>query len=101
MKKLPNLYKNNSKIPNKNQKEVNITASKVEIEKLDKEEYDVNKKIDDIFSSPRYVYKAEVNIELIDGKNIKKTIIGRTNNSLITIDDELINVNKISKIDFI
>ena len=61
----------------------------------------VSSKIKDIFNSPSYVYKADVIIEMNDGQSLKKTIIGRTNNSLITIDDELIDVSKISKIDFL
>ena len=44
---------------------------------------------------------ANVSIKLTDGTTQEKTIIGRTNNSLITIDDELIDVSKISQIDFL
>ena len=101
MKILPNLYKNKGKITNKNQ---NSTVLK---EKLDSvinvvvdNEKNINGKIRDIFNSPSYVYKSDVNITLNDGTNLKKTIIGRTNNSLITIDDELIDVSKITQIDF-
>ena len=61
----------------------------------------VNRQIKDIFSSPNFVYKANVSIKLVDGTTQEKTIIGRTNNSLITIDDELIDVSKISQIDFL
>ena len=46
-------------------------------------------------------HKANVSIKLTDGTTQEKTIIGRTNNSLITIDDELIDVSKISQIDFL
>ena len=42
-----------------------------------------------------------VSIKLVDGTTQEKTIVGRTNNSLITIDDELIDVSKISQIDFL
>ena len=38
---------------------------------------------------------------LKNNKEIKKTIIGRTNNSLITMDDELIDVSSITKIDLL
>ena len=61
----------------------------------------VNRQIKDVFSSPNFVYKANVSIKLTDGTTQEKTIIGRTNNSLITIDDELIDVSKISQIDFL
>lgn len=107
MKKiLPNLYKGKvANNVNKNQKQTvlskienNITNVVVNDEAEDK---GINRKIKDIFNSPNYVYKANVSIIMNDGETFKKTIIGRTNNSLITIDDELIDVSKISQIDFL
>lgn len=103
-KKLPNLYKGVVKNPVKNQKQAILNTNKDELkveENTIGEEKNVNRKIKDIFNSPNYVYKANVSIIMQDGENIKKTIIGRTNNSLITIDDELIDVSKISQIDFL
>lgn len=105
MKKiLPNLYKGKI-FENKNQNKTVIEKVKENVKNVVEEENvdstSINRKIKDIFSSPSYVYKADVSIVLNDGSSIKKTIIGRTNNSLITIDDELINVNDISQIDFI
>ena len=100
MKKiLPSLYKGKNNINSKNQKQGIISEKIKEI----KEEYSkpIENQINDIFHSPSYIYKADVSITYNDGENIKKTIIGRTNNSLITIDDELIDVSKISKIDFL
>lgn len=105
MKKiLPSLYKGRVKNNNKNQKEA--VLSKIEeiknVVTTDEEEVKpVKKQIKDIFSSPNYVYKADVSIIMNDGEELKKTIIGRTNNSLITIDDELIDVSKITQIDFL
>ena len=99
MKKiLPNLYKGKVKI-NKNQKESVFEA----VEKVPEinEEKNVDSQIKDIFSSANYVYKADVQINTTDGETLKKTIIGRTNNSLITMDDELIDVSKIERIDFL
>ena len=60
---------------------------------------DVNKKINDIFKSPRYIYRANVDIKLKD-RTIKKKIIGKKNNNLITIDNELIPISDIIDIDF-
>lgn len=101
MKILPNLYKNKGKVTSKNQ---NSAVLKEKIESVTNvvvdNEKNINGKIRDIFNSPNYVYKSDVNITLNDGKKLKKTIIGRTNNSLITIDDELIDVSKITQIDF-
>ncbi len=59
----------------------------------------VNQKINQIFGSSKYVYKADVVIKLKD-KTVSKKIIGRNKNSLITMDNELININDILDIDF-
>ena len=104
MKKiLPNIYKGKVKniSQNQNQSFVVSEANHEESKKEIIEEKSVNRQIKDIFSSPNYVYKADVSIITTDGKTLKKTIIGRTNNSLITIDDELIDVSKISQIKFL
>lgn len=105
MKKiLPNLYKGRiSQSKNQNRAVVEKVKENVknvvEVEN-DSEPKSINRKIKDIFSSPNYVYKADVSIQMNDGTSMKKTIIGRTNNSLITMDDELIDVSKIERIDF-
>ena len=52
-----------------------------------------------IFKSNSFVYKADTIITLNNGEVLKKTIIGKTHDSLITIDDELIEVSSISKIE--
>lgn len=97
-KKLPNIYKGLVK-KNKNQKE-SVFNSIEEVPQVN-EDRNVDTQIKDIFSSVNYVYKADVQINTIDGETLKKTIIGRTNNSLITMDDELIDVSKIEKIQFL
>lgn len=58
---------------------------------------DVRSKIIQLFKSPNNVYKVKANIT-IDGKIITKNLIGRTNSSLITLDDELIEIDKIEDI---
>lgn len=107
-KKLPNIYKGMVKNTNQNQKQSFISHEREEStyeneENLGKKflHKNVNRQIKDIFSSPNFVYKANVSIKLVDGTTQEKTIVGRTNNSLITIDDELIDVSKISQIDFL
>lgn len=107
-KKLPNIYKGIVKNTNQNQKQSLVSSYlQEEKEKITKEQKtnlsckSVNRQIKDVFSSPKFVYKANVLIKLIDGTTQEKTIIGRTNNSLITIEDELIDVSKISQIDFL
>lgn len=57
----------------------------------------VYQKISDIFSSPDYIYKANVEISLKD-KTIVKRIIGRNKDFLITMDNELIRISDIEDI---
>ena len=97
--KLPNIYKGKNNHPSKNQKQSMFNLE--DTIKQEEEVKPIGKQIKDIFSSPNFVYKADVSIIMNDGETLKKTIIGRTNNSLITMDDELIDVSKINKIDFI
>lgn len=59
----------------------------------------VEQKINTIFNSVNYVYKAKVEITLENGKVIKN-IIGRNNNSIITMDNELIPIDKIIDIEY-
>lgn len=58
----------------------------------------VIQKINSIFTSPNYVYKAEVKIKLKNSETIKK-IVGRNRSSLITMDNELIPINDIIDIE--
>lgn len=94
MKKLPKLYTNtfNKKIDNS--QEYTTVSNKIEENKNEINYYDINKKIDNIFKSKNYIYKIKTEITLKD-KIISKIIIGKTNNKLITIDNELININDI------
>lgn len=62
-------------------------------------EKNVNQKINSIFTSSRYIYKADVDIKTKDGV-ISKRIIGRNSTHLITIDNELISITDIIDIDF-
>lgn len=104
-KVLPGLYKGKVKANTKNQRQAVLGAIQENVKNVvledEPNDKNINRKIKDIFSSPNYVYKADVSITLDSGQTIKKTIIGRTNNSLITIDDELIDVRHITQIDFI
>ncbi len=58
------------------------------------EKVDVLKKINDIFKSNDFVYKADVVISLKDRK-LNTTIIARNNSSLITMDNEIIKFSDI------
>lgn len=59
----------------------------------------IYQKINSIFNSTRYVYKADVIITTKSGK-ITKKIIGKNANHLITINNELIPIDTIIDIDF-
>lgn len=67
--------------------------------------YGVNKNvrksttIDDLFK-PNEIYRTNVKITLND-KTIEKKIIGRTQNNLITIDNEIIPISDIVQIEAI
>ena len=59
----------------------------------------INQKINQIFGSSRYVYKADVIITTKDGI-LNKKIIGRNRSELITMDNEVIPINSIIYIAF-
>ena len=57
----------------------------------------IDKKIDNIFKSHDYEYKADVTI-ITDNETLKKRIVARNNNNLITIDNEYIPISIIRDI---
>lgn len=57
----------------------------------------IDKKIDGIFNSPDYVYKADVTI-VTDTEELKRRIIARNRNNIITIDNEYIPISIIRDI---
>ena len=59
----------------------------------------IYQKLNDIFSSERYVYKAEVDIMTKDGK-ITTQIIGQNKTHIITMDNKLIPITDIEDISF-
>lgn len=101
-KKLPKIYKGRVNV-DKNQKQSMFSSydKAQKNQEVYNDDISVDRKIKDIFNSPNYVYKADVKIIMDNGEIKEKTIVGRTNNSLITLDDELIEVSKINQIDFL
>lgn len=100
MKELPKMYQN--KINKK------ISSSRKVYSTLDSpattNNYDIrypsisiDKKIDNIFKSHDYVYKADVTI-ITDNETLKKRIVARNNNNLITLDNEYIPISIIRDI---
>lgn len=109
-KNLPKVYANKIDKNLKNNEKVyyskDETEKKEETRKVDKRKTlpdlsnkNVNQKINAIFNSPNYVYKADVEIKLKSGK-VSKKIIGKNSTSIITMDNELIPISEIVDIDF-
>ena len=96
-KDLPGIFAGNvdRNITNREYSVTNRTEVKEENNK--KIELNINQKIKTIFSSPDYIYKADVLITTNDGEYTKR-IIGKSGNNLITMDNELINIDTIKDI---
>lgn len=58
---------------------------------------EIRQKINDILTSPSFIYRALVNIELKD-EIIKRKVVGLYNNNLVTIDNEQIPIDTIEDI---
>lgn len=99
-KKLPEIFHN--KIDKKLENNKSVFYSRESESRTQKENNEYSKenklniyqKINQIFSSPNYVYKADVFIKLKD-KEITTKIIGRNENFLITMDNQLIPITDI------
>ena len=104
-KQLPEMYRNevNKKINNnkyvfssliKEKENKNIQEDIINIKN---DRFTIEQKIFNIFNSKDYIYKADVTI-VTDTQTIKKRIIGKNNNNLITIDNEYIPISIIRDI---
>lgn len=62
-----------------------------------KDNYSVEKEINNLFNSTNYVYKLNVLIKTKD-EEIKTTIIGKTQKYLITLDNKKIDISSILEI---
>lgn len=103
-KKLPKVYANKIEKEIKNNETVYYDKGKQpEVREQPKStplvELTIPQKINKIFGSSRYVYKADVDITLKDGK-VSKKVIGRNKYELITMDNELIKIEDIIDIQF-
>lgn len=91
MKELPKIHQENiNKEFNNNNKFYYGNGS----EERKENKKSINQKINEIFSSPKYIYKANVKIKLKD-KEIDKRIIGRNKEYIITMDNDLIPIKDI------
>lgn len=95
-KELPKMYqtKINKTVPSI-QKVYSTIDQKREVNNQDRatkySSISVEQKIDQIFSAPDYVYKADVTI-VTDTETVKKRIVARNNNNIITINNEYIPI---------
>lgn len=92
MKDLPKVFHNRLDKKFNNNESIYYSDKDVKDDTIDNRT--VLQKINDIFASPNYVYKANVEITLKD-KKINKRIIGRNANYLITMDNNLIPITDI------
>lgn len=96
-KKLPKVYvnKQNTKIENNKEtfysKEEQITLNNFDTSKEMANELIIKKRISDIFSSPKFIYKTKVLITTEESEK-EEIIIAKTNNSLLTIENKLIPI---------
>jgi len=94
MRKLPNIYKNDLTRKSDNNEELFYSFDNIENKEEIKEEKNILQKINSIFTSSNYIYKADVEIKLKD-KIVNKRVIGKNKTHLITIDNELIPISDI------
>lgn len=92
MKDLPKVFHNNTDKKFNNNSHVYYSSAR-SVQEV-KDNRTVLQKINEIFSSPNYVYKANVEIILKD-KKVTKRIIGRNKDFIITMDNTLIPVSDI------
>lgn len=97
-KKLPNIFVNKNTGIVKNNEEFYYGKDNInnETKIIDNNMKDIliRKKIDDIFNSSSFIYKARVIITTKDNDK-EYTLIGRDKNKLLTIDNETILINDV------
>lgn len=100
--KKPELFVNKIDKELRNNDNVFYSKNEIKEKKITKKNTDksVIQKINTIFSSPNYVYKANVKIKFKDKEEVKK-IVGKNRTHLITMDNELIPINTIIDIEIV
>lgn len=98
-KELPKVFRNKINKELKNNSEFYYSANNNENKNLEEKQdnrsnNNIRKKINDIFMSPNYIYKATVSIKT-KNETLETKIIGRNKNFLITMDNKTIPINDI------
>ena len=104
-KKLPKVFANKIEKDIRNNERVyyeknNLEKIEVVSSNVLSNEFSINQKINRIFGSSRYIYKALVKIKYKNGNVVDKKIIARNKSELITMDNELIKISDIDDIEF-
>lgn len=103
-KKLPGVFANKIDKEFNNNEKVFYSKEKDDENKQEKtklkESKNIYQKINEIFSSEKYVYKADVEIKTRNGI-IRTKVIGQNKTHLITLDNELIPIVDIEDINYI
>ena len=97
--KQPKQFNNNEKVFYSKDIKSDGDDRNSKLDNVNIETKNIYQKINDIFSSERYVYKAEVEIKT-NNDIIKTKIIGQNKTHLITIDNQLIPITIIQDINF-
>lgn len=90
---LPKVYQNRN-IGNINNDQELFYSAKDEKKYNHKNKIDIAEKINNLFKSNKFIYKINVHI-ITNTQEMDTTIIGKVNNSLITIDNNLIPIKDI------
>lgn len=103
-RKLPKVFANNlNEVNNNNSVFYSADNSDRNIENIKPEKElfgkTVEQKINEIFNSPYYIYKADVEITL-ENDVVTKKIIGKNRSNIITMDNELIPIKSIKDIKY-
>ena len=92
-KKLPSVFANKD-VRNSNNETIYYSTNDVKKDRPSLIGKNVREKINSIFNSNNYIYKADVEI-VFDDKTVVKRIIGRNGDYLLTFDNERINIKYI------
>lgn len=100
-KKIPKVFANKVDSDGNNERVFHSTDEVLVDEKKESKfsyEKNINQKINDIFNSSDYIYKADVLIKL-KNESVTKRIVGRNSTHLITMENELIPISDIIDIE--
>lgn len=90
----PKVFRNTINKSFNNNKNTFYSKNNIAEEKTIKDSKTIVQKINEIFASPNYIYKANVKITTKEGV-ITKRIIGRNKDYIITMDNKLIPIKDI------